>query len=96
MISFGGMLGVAACSIGIAIFLGGCMGFDAVFRLSIIPLAMSGVGMAVSVLGGILRRGGVEHTGILAGVFINLFALVGGLLELAVAQDWAIFPHAAG
>jgi hypothetical protein len=93
---FGGMLGIAACAIGIAIFLGGCAGMSAAFNLALIPLIMSAAGMVFTVVGGVLRKGGVEHTGILAGVFINLFGLVGGLLELAVAQNWAIFPRAVG
>lgn len=92
---FGGMLGIAGCAIGIAIFLAGCSGFNAAFSFALIPLLMSGTGMLFTVVGGIIRRGGVEHTGILAGVFVNLFGLVGGLLELAVAQNWAIFPHSA-
>ena len=92
---FGGMLGIAGCAIGIAIFLAGCSGFNAAFSFALIPLLMSATGMVFTIVGGIIRKGGVEHTGILAGVFVNLFGLVGGLLELAVAQNWAIFPRAA-
>ncbi len=93
---FGGMLGIAACAIGLAIFLAGCCGMYAAFSMALIPLLMSATGMVFTVAGGIIRKGGVEQTGILAGVFINLFGLVGGFLELAVAQNWAIFPKAAG
>jgi hypothetical protein len=95
-VHFGGMLGMAACAIGLAIFLAGCFGMNAVFSMAIIPLLMSATGMVFTVVGGVLRKGGVEHTGILAGLFVNLFGLVGGFLELAVAQNWAIFPKAAG
>jgi hypothetical protein len=95
-IRFGGMLGIAACAIGIAIFLVGCLGYDAAFTLAIIPLAMSAVGLLISIVGGILRHGGVEHTGAPAAVFINIFGLVGGLLEFALYMNWTIFPHAAG
>jgi len=94
LIYLGGMLGIAACSIGIAIFLGGCMGFSAAFSMALIPMGMSAVGLLTTIIGGVLKRGGVEHTSILAGVFVNIFGLVGGLIEVAFWQDWTIFPRA--
>src|SRR4051794_21814565 len=94
MIYFGGMLGIAACSIGIAIFLAGCFGFGAAFSFALLPMAMSAVGLISTIIGGVLKRGGVEHTSILAGVFVNIFGLVGGLIEVAFWHDWTIFPRA--
>lgn len=96
MIHLGGMLGIAACLIGMAIFMGGCLGFQAAFALALVPMAISAVGLTVTVVGGMLRRGGVEHTSIVMGIFLNVFGLIGGLLELALWKDWAIFYRAPG
>jgi hypothetical protein len=90
--SFGGMIGLAACAIGVACFLTACLGFDKAFALGLIPILMGAAGMCFTVVGGVLRHGGVEDTPILASIFLNLFALVGGLLLYALDQNWAIFP----
>jgi hypothetical protein len=86
------MLGLGACAVGIAIFLTGCLGYDAAFALAMVPMLMAGGGMLFTVVGGVLRHGGVEDTPILGGIFLNLFGLVGGLLLLALYNDWPIFP----
>jgi hypothetical protein len=86
----GGSLGIAACCIGMAIFVIACFGYQAAFALSFLPVIMSGVGFVLSVLGGVFKRG-VDETGPLSGIFINLFGLLGGLLLMAVWQDWMIF-----
>jgi hypothetical protein len=89
----GGMLGVAACFIGIAIFLGGCMGFERAFDLAWIPLALAAVGLVFTVLTGVFRHDtGVQHTGVLASVLINVFGIVGGIFEWAFAHGSTIFP----
>jgi hypothetical protein len=87
------MLGVAACFIGMAIFLGGCMGFERAFDLAWIPLALAAAGLSFTVLAGVFRHDtGVQHTGVLASVLINVFGLVGGILEWAFAHGSTIFP----
>jgi hypothetical protein len=92
IVHFGGMLGVAACFVGLSIFLGGCMGFERSFDLACIPLAMSAVGLVMTVIGGMQRRVGVEHTPVLAGLLLNVFGLVGGIIEWAFAHGSTIFP----
>ncbi|HEY7115210.1 MAG TPA: hypothetical protein VH475_01415 [Tepidisphaeraceae bacterium] len=91
LIDLGGMLGVAAACIGLGIFLLGCFGFERAFALYWIPLAFAGLGLVLTVVGGVLRHGGVELTPILAAIFVNLFGLVGGLLECALWHGWDIF-----
>src|SRR5438034_7881991 len=91
LIELGGSLGIAACAIGMAIFMGACVGFEKSFALSPIPLLMGAAGLVITVVGGVRRHGGVEQTPIVAGLFLNVFALVGGLLEIALWQNWAIF-----
>jgi hypothetical protein len=90
LIYFGGLLGLCACGVGLAVFVLGCMGFNFGFALWWIPILLGAVGMAATILGGILAHGGVEHTAIVAGLFCNLFALVGGLLECAYWKGWDI------
>lgn len=95
LVTFGGMLGLGACTVGIGIFLTGCLGFDKAFALAKVPLLMAAGGMLFTVVGGVLRHGGVEDTPILGGIFLNLFGLVGGLLLFALYKDWPIFPGGA-
>jgi hypothetical protein len=87
---FGGLLGLAGCAVGMLAFLIGCMGYDWGFALWWVPIVLGAVGMVATILGGMLGRGGVEHTPIVAGLFCNLFALVGGLLECAYWKGWDI------
>jgi hypothetical protein len=89
--TLGGTMGIAACGIGLAIFLLGCTGFNAAFALAFLPLGLSLLGMIATIIGGVREPGGPEHTPVLAGIFLNLFGIVGGVLELAVHNDWMIF-----
>ncbi len=90
LIELGGSLGIAACAIGMTLFIGGCLGFDKSFALSPIPLLMGAAGLIITIVGGVKRHGGVEHTPIVAGLFLNVFALVGALLEIALWQNWPL------
>jgi len=90
--TLGGMIGIAGCLIGLAIFLVGCMGFGRAFDLGWIPLLMAPVGMVATILGGMVRRAGVQHTAVLASVLLNVFALVGGIMEYAFSNGATIFP----
>jgi hypothetical protein len=91
LIFFGGVLGLGGCAVGLGVFLLGCLGFNWGFALWWAPILLGAVGMVATILGGMLRHGGVEHTAIVAGLFCNLFALVGGLLECALWKGWDIF-----
>ena len=86
------MIGIAGTLVGLAIFMAGCFGFMRAFDLAILPLAASAVGLVLTVVGGVLRKGGVERTGVVASLFVNVFALVGGLLLLAMLNGSTIFP----
>ena len=89
--SLGGLLGLTACFIGLAIFLAGCAGFGWGFKLAWLPLILAGAGLLLTVLGGIIRRGGVEQTNLLASVLVNVFGIVGGIFEWAFANGSTIF-----
>jgi hypothetical protein len=93
MVNLGGMIGIAACSLGIAIFLAGCAGFAQAFQFGFLPLIASAAGLIVTILGGVIRKGGVEQTGIVASLFVNVFALVGGLLLFALSRGAPLFPQ---
>jgi hypothetical protein len=94
LVFFGGVLGLGACAVGMGVFLLACLGFDVGFALWWVPVILGAVGMVATILGGVLAHGGVEHTAIVAGLFCNLFALVGGLLECALWKGWDIFHRA--
>jgi len=93
MARLGGMLGFSACMVGFFIFVLGCHGYAFAFKLALIPIGMGVLGMGVTVIGALRRSGGPEDTPILAAIFLNLFAIVGGFMELAAWKEWAIFPR---
>jgi hypothetical protein len=95
LVHWGGWLGFLASSAGLAIFLLGCAGYLGPFGFYWLPLGLGALGMLLTVVGGVLGHRGVEQTAILASLFVNLFALVGGLLELALHQGWDIFFRAS-
>ena len=94
LIRWAGMIGVAASCLGVASFVLGCAGFDRGFALYWVPMIAGGLGLLMTIVGGILRHGGVEDTPIVAALFVNLFAVVGGLLECALWRGWDIFYRA--
>jgi len=76
------------------LFLLGCAGYLGPFGFFWLPMGLGALGMLLTIIGGVLRHGGVEHTAILAALFVNLFGLVGGLLECALHNGWDIFYRA--
>jgi hypothetical protein len=91
LVRTGGALGIAGSLIGVAIFLTACGGFDAVFSFSPIPFAMGIVGLLLLILGAVRRGVTIEDSHVLAALFINVMAIVGGLLEMAVWKRWPVF-----
>jgi predicted histidine transporter YuiF (NhaC family) len=93
LVQIGGGLGIAACVIGLLIFLAACMGFGAAFNLSLLPLAFGVIGLALTVIGAIAQKHHrIEDTHVLAAIFVSVFGLVGGLVEVAVWYGWRGFP----
>lgn len=90
MLQLGGWLGIAGFSISLLIFLVACFGFGAALYLSPLPLMMGLVGMVCTIVGGVLDEH-AEGPAVLAGLFINLGAIVGALLEIAAWRNWQIF-----
>ena len=91
LIRAGGSLGIAGSLIGVAIFVTACAGFDAVFSFSPIPFAMGVIGLPLTLIGAMRRGVTIEDSHVPASLFINLMALAGGLLEIAVWLHWPIF-----
>ena len=92
LVNLGGMIGIAGSFIGLAIFMAACFGQSKAFDLSIIPLLASAAGIVLTVLGGVTRKGGVELMGIVASLFVNVFAGVGGILLFALTKGSTLFP----
>src|SRR4051812_44457139 len=89
----GGGLGIAACFIGLAIFFAACAGFSAVFMLSVISLALSTVGIVLSILGpNIQKHAHVEDSAVFAAIFLNLLGIVGSLMLMSAWLGWKVFP----
>ena len=89
----GGALGIAACLIGLAIFLVACAGFGAVFMLSIIPLILGAVGFVLSIVGpNVQKTAHIEDTAVFAAIFLNLLGIVGALMLMSVWLGWKILP----
>lgn len=87
----GGPLGIAASLLGLTIFLASCFGFEGALMFSILPLLLGAVGLIMTLVGSIVRRGNIEDTQVLAGLMCNLLAIIGALLEFSAWKGWAIF-----
>jgi hypothetical protein len=89
-VRLGGALGIAGCCIGFLVFFGACFGFSMALPLSVLPLLMGSIGFVVTIVGGIVEPSN-EGPSVAAGLFINLAAIVGALLEMAAWLNWKIF-----
>ncbi len=89
----GASLGIAANCIGWIIFLALCHGFSAAAVLAPLPLALGLVGMVLTVVGAVTQPHADVDTHVLASIFLNLFGIVGGLLEMAVWRNWTLFAR---
>lgn len=92
LLRLGGALGIAACSVGLLIFVAACAGFGKAMVLSVIPLALSVAGLVLSLLGSWTQKHLIsEDTHVLQALFANGSGLIGGLLLFAVWRGWHIF-----
>jgi hypothetical protein len=92
MLRLGGALGIAACAVGLAVMVAACAGLNKVVVLSLVPVALSIPGLIISVVGAIVQKNQIaEDTHVMHALFANLAGLIGGLLEMAAWQNWAIF-----
>ena len=92
LLRLGGALGIAACSVGLLIFLAACAGFGKAMVLSIIPLGLALAGLVLSLLGSWTQKHLIsEDTHVLQALFANASGLIGGLLLFAVWRGWHIF-----
>ena len=79
----GGALGIASCFVALLIFLVALLGLNAAFIFSPIPILFAVLGAVLTVCGGVVHPApGVEETQPIVAVFVCLFGLVGGLIEL--------------
>jgi hypothetical protein len=88
----GGALGIGACVIGLLLFVSACFGFDAAFKLSVLPTLMGAVGFILVVVGAFSDAGKrMENVQVLAALVVPLWGLLGGLVLMAVQHNWVIF-----
>ena len=90
LISVGGVIGIGANVLGLAILLAACFGLEGAFIFAWLVLILGVAALVCGVVGGIVKKP-QEDTHVVAALFINLFAIVGGLLEVAVHMKWQIF-----
>src|SRR5690242_5182419 len=94
LVQVGGALGIAACIIGLAIFLAGCAGYGAVFNLSMIPLALGFIGLVLAIVGGFVQKTPhLEDTAAIAAMFVSILGVIGGLLEVGAWCGWTILAR---
>jgi hypothetical protein len=86
-----GLLGMASSFVGLAIFVAACFGLEASLLFSPLPLILALFGFLITFFGGFFFKGQSEDTHLVAAMFINLFGLVGALLELSAWLRWSIF-----
>ena len=91
LVTIGGYIGVAANCIGWLIFLLMCFGAGAAVNLALLPFLGGLAGMILTVVGGVTQtHAGDVDTHVLASLFVNLFAIVGGLSLVALWRGWQI------
>jgi hypothetical protein len=90
MIMVGGGMGIAGAFLGLIIFLTACFGLDGAFLFSPLPFLLGAIGLVVCIVGAVIGKGNVEDTQILGVMFVCLFGIVGGLLEMSVRFGWHI------
>jgi len=86
----GGGMGIAGAFLGLIIFLAACFGLEGSFLFSPLPFVLGAVGLIVCIVGAITGKGNIEDTQILGVMFVCLFGIVGGLLEMSVRYHWSI------
>lgn len=98
LVRLGGSLGVAASAVGLLIFVVGCFGFGAVFKvLPFVPLLLSVPGLVLSILGATIKRTpGDEDTHVMQALFVNAIGIIGALVELSVGLGWTMFYPSSG
>jgi membrane protease YdiL (CAAX protease family) len=88
----GGAIGIAGTFIGLAIFMGGCMGVHMSFALSPICLILGLVGLPISIVGGVMKKDpAIEDTHVLAAILINVGVIAGAFLEIMIWRGWPMF-----
>jgi len=92
LLRLGGGLGIAACVIGLLIFVTGCFGLGKVLVLSLIPVGLSVPGLIVTLVGAVKDKPLItEDTHVLQALFACVAGLLGGLVEMAAWLHWPLF-----
>jgi hypothetical protein len=92
LLRLGGGLGIAACVVGLIVFVAACAGLGKVVVLSLIPVGLSIPGLIVSIVAAVKDKPLItEDTHVLQALFANGVGLLGGLLEMAAWLHWPLF-----
>ena len=86
----GGGMGIAGAFLGLIIFLAACFGFEGAFLFSPLPFLLGAIGLVVCIVGAVTGKGNIEDTQVLGVMFVCLFGIVGGLLEMSVRYGWHV------
>jgi hypothetical protein len=86
----GGGMGIAGAFLGLIIFLAACFGFEGAFLFSPLPFLLGAIGLVVCIVGAVTGKGSIEDTQVLGVMFVCLFGIVGGLLEMSVRYGWHV------
>jgi hypothetical protein len=85
LVKIGGALGIAACFIGLAVFMIALFGFNAAFMLSPLPVILGVIGLVMAVIGGVVTQHlGEEETQPIAALFVCLTGIIIGMIEMHV------------
>jgi hypothetical protein len=87
----GGALAIAGCVIGFLVLFASCAGLNASLMLSPLPILLGAIGFVLVIVGGITQKNArIEDTGVLAGMFLSVMAILGGLLEMSAWLGWHV------
>jgi len=90
MVRVAGGLGVAACVIGLTIFLVSCGGYEGALSFSALPLVLGLPGLVLTILGAVFQEN-PEDTHVMGALFPCLLGIIGGVVEMSAWLHWTVF-----
>src|SRR5262245_56346069 len=83
LVKMGGALGIGASFVAIAAFTVALFRLEAVLMLAFVPLLLGSAGLVLSIIGGVTStHHGEDETHPISALFVCLFGIIGGALEL--------------
>ena len=89
ILHYGGLLGLAACAVGLLVLLLACAGVNAALKVSWLPLLLGLGGFVLALIGANAEKSRIrEDTHVLAALYAACLGIIGGLVEMTAWLGW--------